>query len=172
MLRFTRKVQFADDRFVMPFYFIDQVFCRLFVPHDVVVGSEEVLERQFVPPHAGSDKVAAIHRDHFQMVFGRIHIMNGKIQLAILELLRNPLFYFVIGFAARFDGFLVKLHRVLLVDLREEGQPSQSDGKGIHVGRMVEFGKFLGSRGPLGVERTYCRISTGRYGNTTMRCCS
>ena len=148
-----QEVQLADRFLIMPFYFFDQILGRLLVPHDVVACSEEVLERQFMAPHAGSDEIPAIHGEHFKVVFGGVDIVNGKIQLAIPELFRHPVFHLVVGFAPRLDGFLVKLHRVLFVDLREERQPSQANGKGVHVGRVVELGKFLGPRGPLGVQR-------------------
>ena len=148
-----QKVQFADGFFVMPFNFIYQVFCRLLIPHNVVACPKEVLERQFMSPHAGSDKIAAIHGEHLQLVFRGIDIVNGKIQLAISEPIGNPAFYLVIGLAAGVDGFLVKLHRVLFVDLRKKRQPSQPNCQRVHVSRVVESGEFLSPRGPLGVER-------------------
>ena len=124
----------------MPFNFIHQVFCRLLVPHNIVTCSEEVLERQFMPPHTGSDKIATIYGEHFQLVLGSVHIMDSKIQLAISELISNPVFNLIVGFATRFDSLLVKLHWVLFIDLRKERQPTHPNGKSVHVGRVVKGG--------------------------------
>ncbi len=137
----------------MPFDFLHQIFCRLLVPHDVVACSEEMFKRQFMPPHAGANKISAIDGEHFQLVFFSVHIIDGKIHLATLELLGDPVFYLIIACAPGIDGFLVKLLRVLFVNLREERQPSHPNGKRVHVGRVVKLGKLLGSRGPLGVKR-------------------
>ena len=68
-----------------------------------------MLKRYFMPPHTGSNEVSTVHGDHFQLILGSIHIMDGKIVCAILKLLQHPVFHFIIGLAPGGDSFLVDL---------------------------------------------------------------
>ncbi len=118
-----QEVKLPDGRIFFPFDLIHQVFCRLFVPHHIIMRTEPVLERQFMPSHTGSNEVSTIHGDHFQLILGSIYIMDSKIVCAILKSLQNPVLHFIICFAPRFDSFVIDLERILLINLREERQP-------------------------------------------------
>jgi hypothetical protein len=96
--------------------------------------------------------VPRVHGEELQTILGRVDVVEGEIILALLELLYDPSLDLIVGLASGFDGLLVDLYRVLLVDLREERQPAQSNGQRVHVRRVVELGQLLGPGSPLGIE--------------------
>ena len=77
---------------------------------------------------------------------------QGKVQLLIFELLQHPFLYLFVRFAACPDGLLVDFKRVLAVKLREEGQPAQPHGQGVHISGVVVFRALLRIHSPLGVQ--------------------
>ena len=79
-----------------------------------------MFEGIFVTAHRRANQVAAPDPQNLRMVLRRIDIIEGEFELALLELLGDPVRYLLVGVASCRPRLLEDLYGVFLVDLRLE----------------------------------------------------
>ena len=134
------EVELADARLVAPLDLL-RLLLAFFFFEQAVLRAEQVFQEIFVAFRRRCDEVCAPDEEVAREVLGRIRVFDSKVQLLVLELLRDEFFHRVNIRAARsFRGVADGL--AALVERRVARQPAEARGEyvvvaGVAVARVL-----------------------------------